>query len=286
MSEVKNIKVSSIDPESTINVRKTAVKDNVEKVKASIRENGYWSDQPIVIRPHPKSESQYQYEFVTGQCRFKACLELGLEEIPAFVEELDDDKAIQRSWLENEARGELTYSDRAYWTERIYKKYSGDGFTSDEAIERAAKYLGVAVDTAMKYYSLARLPEDIKEMVNNKTLDEKYAVAIVRNTYDASRFKQSQEAMRERAQWVIGLDRERRKNYAIEALKELGHRASIADLNNSVEEKMEQSKLTGQYTIPEELHNDLLKWGKERGLKDESTIISFMITEVLKRGAR
>ena len=120
MSEVKNIKVSSIDPKSTINVRRTAVKDNVEKVKASIRENGYWSDQPIVIRPHPKSESQYQYEFVTGQCRFTACLELELEEIPAFVEELDDDKAIQRSWLENEARGELTYSDRAYWVEKIY----------------------------------------------------------------------------------------------------------------------------------------------------------------------
>ncbi|MEK7398818.1 MAG: hypothetical protein AAB116_17945 [Candidatus Poribacteria bacterium] len=47
MSEVKNIKVSSIDPKSTINVRRTAVKDNVEKVKASIRENGYWPDQPI-----------------------------------------------------------------------------------------------------------------------------------------------------------------------------------------------------------------------------------------------
>jgi ParB/RepB/Spo0J family partition protein len=285
MSEVKNIKVSSIDPESTINVRRTAVKDNVEKVKASIREHGYWSDQPIIIRPHPKSESQYQYEFVTGQCRFKACLELGLEEIPAFVEELDDDKAIQRSWLENEARGELTYSDRAYWVERIYKKYSGSGFTAKEALELAAKYLCVTLQTVMKYYSLVVLPEDIMEMVDKKSGLEGYAVEIVRNTYDASRFEQSQEAMRERAQWVIGLDRERRK-YATDALKELGHRASIGDLNNYVEERMEQSKLTVQIAIPGELHSVLLEWGKERGLKDESTIISFMITDVLRKGAR
>lgn len=126
---------------------------------------------------------------------------------------------------------------------------------------------------------------DIMEMVDKKSISEALAVEIVRNTYDKSRFERSQEAMRERAQWVIGLDRERRK-YATEALKELGHKASIADLNNYVEEGMEQSKLTVQYTIPVELHSVLLKWGKERGLKDESTIVSFMITEVLNKGAR
>ncbi len=161
MSEVRSIKVSNIDPESTINVRRIAVKDNVEKVKASIQEYGYWPDQPIIVRPHPNTESQYQYEYVTGQCRFKACLELGLEEIPAFIEELDDEKAIQRSWLENEVRGELTYSDRAYWTERIYKRYSGEGYTGQEALELAAKYLGVKVLTVTRYYRLSVLPEEL-----------------------------------------------------------------------------------------------------------------------------
>ena len=107
----------------------------------------------------------------------------------------------------------------------------------------------------------------------------------MRNTYDASRFEQSQEAMKERAQWWKELDRERRK-YATEALKELGHKASIDDLSDYVKERMEQSKLTVQFTIPGELHNVLLEWGKERGLKDESTIISFMIADVLNRGAR
>ena len=239
----------------------------------------------IIIRPHPKTESEYQYEFVTGQCRFNACLELGIEEIPAFIEELDDDKAIQRSWLENEARGELTYSDRAYWVERIYKRYSSEGYTANETLEHAAKYLGVTVSTIRVYGALLVLPEDIMQMVNNKTLFEKYAVAIARNTYEPLHSEKSQEAMQERASWVLSLGKDQR-DHAIEALEQLGCKASIADLNNNVEERTKQDRLTVHYTIPGELHSALLKWGKEKGLKDESTIISFMIADVLNRGAR
>lgn len=110
MSTVQIIDVNRIDPNSTINVRRQGVEENVEKVKASIQQHGYWPDQPIIVRPHPDSGSTYDYQNVTGQCRLKACLALELEEIPAFVLELNDDEAIQRSWLENEARGDLTYS--------------------------------------------------------------------------------------------------------------------------------------------------------------------------------
>ena len=285
MSEVKNIKVSHIDPNSKTNVRRQGIEQNVEKVKASIQEHGYWPDQPIIVRPHPDSESQYNYEHVTGQCRLKACLELGLEEIPAFILELDDDGAIQRSWLENEVRGDLTYSDRAYWTERTYKRYSGEGYTGQEALELAAKYLGVKVPTVMRYFRLSVLPEDLKQMVDQETLTLQNASAIVLNTYDASRFEQSQEAMRERASWILGLDRDRRE-HAVKALEQFGHKASIADLTAYVTEKISESSRVVQYAIPSDLHDELLQWGKSRGLEDESTIIGHMVTDVLKRGAR
>ena len=282
MSEVKQIKVSYIDPDSTINVRRQGVEQNVEKVKASIQEHGYWPDQPIIVRPHPDPEAKYDYECVTGQCRLKACLELGLEEIPAFILELNDDQAIQRSWLENEMRGDLTYSDRAYWVEKIYKRYSGEGYTAQEALELAAKYLGVTLSTIMNYYSLVALPEDVMQMVDTKALSEKYAIAIVRNTYDASRIKQSQEAMRERASWILSLDRGQRE-HAIKGLRQLGHKASIADLNAYVMEEISKSRRTVQYAIPSDLYDELLRWGQERGLDDEPTIISHMVAEVLRR---
>lgn len=285
MNDVTRIKVGDIDPKSTINVRRQGIESNVEKVKSSIKEHGYWPDQPIIVRPHPASESQYKYENVTGQCRLKACLALGLEEIPAFILALNDDQAIQRSWLENEVRGDLTYSDRAYWVERIYKQYSGKGYTGQEALELAAKYLGVTVPTVMNYYTLSALPEDLKQMVDQKILSSEIARDIVKNTHDSSRFKESQEAMRERASWICGLDRDDRK-FAQEALKQLGHKASIADLTANVTEKRSVSRRNVQYAIPDDLHDELLHWGEARGLTDESTIISHMIAQTLKMGSR
>jgi len=99
MVEIKNIPTASIDPEGTVNVRKSQVQEGVEKLKSSIAEHGFWENCPIVIRPHPDSSSEYEYEIVVGQCRLKACLELGRKEIPAVVKELVDDAAIQQSWV-------------------------------------------------------------------------------------------------------------------------------------------------------------------------------------------
>ena len=286
MSEITQIQVALIDPKSEVNVRRQGVEQNVEQVKASIQRHGYWQDQPIIVRPHPNTVSGYDYQHVTGQCRFKACLELGLDEIPAFILELDDDEAIQRSWLENEVRGDLTYSDQAYWTERIFKRYNGDGYTVDEAIELAAKFLGRTRVTVMRYYSLAALPDDLKELIDRGVLDLKYASPIVRSTYQGgSRLAQSQEAMRKRTTWILGLDRESR-THAVEALERLGHEASIAELTAYVTEKGRESNRVVEYAIPSELHEDLLEWGQQRGLKDEPTIIGHMVMDALKRRGR
>ena len=226
MDTIQNIDVNRIDPDSIVNVRRQGVEENVEKVKASIQEHGYWPDQPIIIRPHPDSNSKYDYQNVTGQCRLKACLALGLAEIPAFILELDDNEAIQRSWLENEVRGDLAPSDKAYWTEKIYKRFNGSGYTADEAIELAAKYLGVTVQTVVGYYRLVSLPETVKEMVDKGILTQKLANAIVLNTYDRYNFKASQQTMEERASWILNLDRDNRE-YAVKALQRLGHKASL-----------------------------------------------------------
>ena len=280
MVEVQDVKLSDIDPQSTVNVRRQGVDENVKKVAASIRTHGYWRDMAIVVRPHPDSESGYDYEHVTGQCRFKACIELDLEIIPAFVIELSDEAAVQRSWLENEAREDLTYSDRAYWTERIFKKYSGEGYTAGEAIEKAAEYLGVTTQTVMRYYTLVALPVELQGMVDQGILSSGAAVAIVRNTYDGAQLEKSQQAMKDRASWYLEADRDQR-DAALSAIQELGHSASIEALNNHLEGKVAAATREIMYVIPDELHTRLLAWGRERGLQDEPTIVAHMIATVL-----
>jgi len=283
MTEVQNIRIGSIDPESTVNVRRTAVGDNVRRVKRSIEEHGYWPDSPIVVRPHPDPSSEYGYEYVVGQCRLKASLELGLEDIPALVVDLTDDQAIQRSWLENEARADLAMSDRTYWTERIYKKYAGAGYTGTEAFKLAADFLGVEIGTVLNYYGLAALPSDVMEMIDQNILRRAEGNAIVKYTYDAQHFPRSQDAMRKRAQWMSGLDRHRRAQYAKKALEELGHKASIGELDAWVQRMVDQEARTIEVRVPEALYPALLEWGKQRGISDPATILSHMLSATLKR---
>ena len=282
MNTIQMIDVTAIDPDSTINVRRQGVEENVKKVKASIKQHGYWPDQPIVIRPHPDTLSTYDYQNVTGQCRLKACLALGLKEIPAFIEKLNDDEAIQRSWGENEARESLSASDKAYWTEKIYKQYEGNGHTANEAMKLAAEFLGVEVIKIQKYYRLVYLPKTVMEMVNSKVLTETAADAIATNTIDSYNIERSKQAMEDRASWYLGLGRDDRK-HAIETIKQLGNKASITDLNANLKKRREESRLVVEYAIPTELYDDLLQWGIERGLDNERVIIGHMIAETLKR---
>ena len=282
MSEIMEIDISSIDPESEINVRRQGIDQNVEKVKLSIQQHGYWADQPITVRPHPKSDSVYKYQHVTGQCRLKACLALEFTTIPTLILDLSDEEAIQRSWLENEVRGDLLFSDKAYWTERIFKKYSGDGHTPDEALELAAQYLGVGTDTVRGYYRLAGLPDEVMDLLDRSVLTSQQAQAIVYNTYDGANFKQSQEDMKERAEWILAFDRDGRQ-FAVEALNKLKHKASIAELTQYVAKKVNESRRAVTYIIPDELHDDLLQWGRTRGLEGENTIVGHIVADALRR---
>ncbi len=281
MSNTQNILVGHIDPDSTVNVRRKGIEDNVEKIKESIERHGYWPEHPIVVRAHPNAESPYKYEHVIGQCRFKACLASGVTEIPAFILELNDEQAIQRSWGENEARGDLAYSDKSHWVEKICKKYTGNGKTAQEALKLAADYLSVTVQTAMTYYSLSVLPEDLNDMVDKGSLPIAVAKDLVTNTYKGGHVEKSQQTMRDRSDWYLGIDRTDRK-YAQDVLKNCGHEDPIEKLQSLFEKKSATTRRTMEYIIPEELHSDLLKWGKERGLETESEIVGLMVVNAIK----
>ena len=281
MSEVKQIKVSLIDPTSPVNVRRQGVEQNVDRIKMSIEKHGYMQEYAIVVRSHPTPNAEYDYQHVSGQCRLKACIELGLKEIPAFIMELTDEEAIQRSWLENESHEPLTFSDRAYWTKRIYETFTTPEYSGKDALELAARYLGVTLPTVMRYFGLAGLPDDLMPLVDAGTLPVKIASSIVRQTYDGTHREQSQQRMSDRVSWYQGLDREGRQ-HAIKALEESGHKTSIADLNKYVTTLIGESSREIRITIPSRLSAELANWGRSRGLIDLPTISSHIITEFMR----
>ena len=70
--------------------------------------------------------------------------------------------------LKTKYGGDLTFSEKAYWTEKIFNKYKGEGKTQSESYELTAKYLGRSPETIRGYYGLINLPEDLMQEVDSK----------------------------------------------------------------------------------------------------------------------
>ncbi|MBB4571546.1 plasmid partitioning protein RepB [Rhizobium leucaenae] len=80
----------------------------VEALKASIKDHG--QEIPILVRPHPTEIGRYQVSY--GHRRLRATAELGMR-VKAYVRELDDDRLVVAQGIENSAREDLTFIERA-----------------------------------------------------------------------------------------------------------------------------------------------------------------------------
>ncbi|MCZ7976351.1 plasmid partitioning protein RepB [Agrobacterium tumefaciens] len=80
----------------------------LEVLKTSIKDHG--QEIPILVRPHPAEIGRYQVAY--GHRRLRATAELGLK-VKAYVRELDDDRLVVAQGIENSAREDLTFIERA-----------------------------------------------------------------------------------------------------------------------------------------------------------------------------
>lgn len=87
--------------------------DGFDALKASIRDDG--QQVPILVR---KIGQDGRYEAIYGRRRLRACRELGIK-VRANVQELDDKEALLAKGLENLARRNLSFYERARFASAI-----------------------------------------------------------------------------------------------------------------------------------------------------------------------
>jgi ParB family chromosome partitioning protein len=85
-----------------------------EALKESIRAHG--QSVPILVRPHPDAEGRYQA--VYGHRRLRAARELGLK-ARAVVRRLDDRELVIAQGVENSARRDLSFIERALFARAL-----------------------------------------------------------------------------------------------------------------------------------------------------------------------
>ncbi|MDO1583324.1 plasmid partitioning protein RepB [Rhizobium oryzicola] len=85
-----------------------------EALRASILEHG--QEIPILVRPHPTEQGRYQVAY--GHRRLRAATDLGLP-VKAYVRDLDDDRLVVAQGIENSAREDLSFIERAAFAHKL-----------------------------------------------------------------------------------------------------------------------------------------------------------------------
>ncbi len=164
---VRNIPIEGIDPNPE-QPRLAFDEDTLNELAASIREHGVL--QPVLVRPLGNN----RYQLVAGERRWRASKLAGLETIPALVEELDDDTALEISIIENLQREDLSPLDEAAMYDRMIREH---GYS----IRRLAQKLGKDKGYLENRLRLADAPDEVRELVSVRkdTLSHAYELLKV-----------------------------------------------------------------------------------------------------------
>jgi ParB/RepB/Spo0J family partition protein len=125
----------------------------LDELSASIREHGVL--QPILVRPLGPNT----YQIVAGERRWRASKLAGLLTIPALIEDIDDDTALEISIIENLQREDLSPLDEAAMYDRMVHEH---GYS----IRKLADKLGKDKGYLENRLRLAGAPPEIRELVS------------------------------------------------------------------------------------------------------------------------
>lgn len=127
--------------------------DALDELSASIREHGVL--QPILVRPLGPNT----YQIVAGERRWRASKLAGLLTIPALIEDIDDDTALEISIIENLQREDLSPLDEAAMYDRMVHEH---GYS----IRKLADKLGKDKGYLENRLRLAGAPQEVRELVS------------------------------------------------------------------------------------------------------------------------
>ena len=165
---IRNIPLERITPnpdQPRMNFDEAALAE----LAASIREHGVL--QPILVRPMGAPQ---RYQLVAGERRWRAAKAAELEVIPALIEQLDDDTALEIGIIENLQREDLSPLEEAMIYDRMTHEH---GYS----VRRLAQKIGKDKGYVENRLRLAGAPTEIKQLVSLRkdTLSHAYELLKV-----------------------------------------------------------------------------------------------------------
>ena len=133
--------------------------DELKELAASIKSRGLL--QPVIVRPHPTRNSQFQ--LVAGERRWRASQIAALYEIPAIISDFEDKEAAELSLIENIQRRDLSVIEEAEGYQALLDKH---GYSQQEL----ADIVGKSRSHIANIGRLLSLPQVIRDKLIKRVL--------------------------------------------------------------------------------------------------------------------
>lgn len=161
---VAQIPVDLIDP-NPVQPRAAFDEDALRGLAESIRADGVL--QPLLVRPAGR-----RYTLIVGERRLKAARLAGLATVPSIVREIDPDRLLEATLVENIQREDLNPIEIALALEQLLKELD---IVQDQLAERT----GMSRTSVTNHLRLLKLPVSVIGMVRDGKLQMGHARALL-----------------------------------------------------------------------------------------------------------
>ena len=140
--------------------------EKIEQLAASIAQYGLL--QPITVLPLEDGS----YQLVAGERRLLACRRLRMQEVPAILTTMDEERSSALALVENIQRCDLNFFEEAAAIQKLMKM---GGYTQ----QAVAKKLGKNQSTIANKLRLLQFSEPVREAILAANLTERHARALL-----------------------------------------------------------------------------------------------------------
>ena len=140
--------------------------DDLQSLADSIADQGIL--QPVLVRPRPGG----RFEIVAGERRWRAAQIAQLDTIPVVIRERSDAQTLEAALVENMARADLTPIEEARACAGLVEEL---GLSREEVARR----VGRSRSAVSNLIRLLDLPDDVIELLEDRTLTEGHGRALL-----------------------------------------------------------------------------------------------------------
>lgn len=165
MPEVQHLRVDAIVP-NRYQPRQTFAPQELAELTASLKQSGLL--QPVLVR----RKGDGIYELISGERRWRATKDAGLETIQAVIRNCGDEESVVLALVENLQRADLNPMEMARAYHRMMNEF---GLTQDIIAQR----VGCERSSIANIVRLLNLPSEIQQLIETNQLSMGHAKVIL-----------------------------------------------------------------------------------------------------------